>query len=107
MMAEPPNLEQLRESVRRMGPNWVETDPNFEVSWWSIPDRDFQPFADAARFLLSVLDEGASLVVEKRCDMHGTIVHKWHPSAEKRAEYAQGCPGGYRKVVWPTEEEEE
>lgn len=47
MMVVPPDLGRLREAMRRMGPSWVETDPNFEVSWWSIPDRDFQSFADA------------------------------------------------------------
>jgi hypothetical protein len=91
-MAEPPNLEQLREAVRRMGPSWVETDPNFEVSWWSIPDRDFQPFADAARFLLSVVESGGRLAVETPCG-HGVFNPHW-------------CGGSSRKVVWPTEEEE-
>lgn len=95
-MVEPPNLEQLRESVRRMGPNWVDTDPNFKASWWSIPDRDFQPFADAARFLLSLADSGGRLVVEAPCE-HGD---DWLTCD------TEDCPGGSRSVVWPTDKEE-
>jgi len=101
-LADRLDLEQLRAA---MGHGWK--DWHYGDSLHGADDGALDTILGAVRFLLSVLDEGASLVVEKRCDMHGTIVHKWHPSAEKRAEYAQGCPGGYRKVVWPTEEEEE
>jgi len=113
MPTEPPNIDQLRESVSRMGPHWVETDPNFEVSWWSIPDRDFQVFADAARFLLSLVGEGGRVVVETPCE-HG-VVHDdcdqlvcghelcsdgWYINARPGC----WCPGGSRRVVWPEEE---
>lgn len=132
MMVVPPDLEQLRESVRRMGPNWVDTDPNFKASWWSIPDRDFQPFADAARFLLSVVESGGRLVVEQPCE-HGALEpHGWvcgeHDTDEKcprqncgaYLDFGEHCPqlhrnddacwsapacgGGSRRVVWPKEE---
>lgn len=105
-MVEPPNIEQLRESVRRMGPNWVDTDPNFKASWWSIPDRDFQSFADAARFLLSLLDEGGRLVVEQPCE-HGELEeHSTCGRGEPHDpdNFSCVCPGGSRRVVWPKEE---
>ena len=100
-MADMPDLEQLRESVwRLMGPSWVETDPNFVVSWWSIPDRDFQPFADAARFLLSVVESGGRLVVEQPCG-HGVFNPHYDGGS------GLGCGGSSRRVVWPTDKEEE
>lgn len=79
-MAEPPNLEQLREARSQVG----ERAGN---SWRGAHFLVRQEVVEAADFLLSVLDDGGKLVVERDCP-HGALEpHGWvcgeHDSDEK------------------------
>jgi len=76
MMPDMPNLEQLRQTVK--------------VGCTCVP-------CDAARFLLSVLDEGGRLVVEAPCE-HGVFNPHYDGGS------GLGCGGRSRRVVWPEEE---
>ena len=91
-MAVPPNIEQLREARSQVGGragNSCLCGAHFLVR---------QEVVEAADFLLSVLDEGGRLVAEAPCE-HGDWA-KW-PHYTDEGE----CPGGSRRVVWPTDKE--
>ncbi len=106
-MVAPPDLDRLREAQGK--PIWPRYPSEGERRW-------LMAHVDALDFLLSLLDEGGRLVVEQPCE-HG-VFHDdcdqlvcghercgdgWYLDA--RAEC--WCPGGSRRVVWPTDKEEE
>ena len=73
----------------------------------SLHDTDFgalDTILDAARFLLSLLDEGGRLVVETPCP-DGLMER--HPTRRLSTGVGIGgwCPGGSRTVVWHTDKE--
>ena len=87
--SSPPDLDRLRAWA-----DWNDQDPYSTGG----------PAEEAARFLLSLLDEGGRLVVEQPCE-HGN--HDAHPFPDKRIGDFPYCPGGSRKVVWSADKEEE
>jgi hypothetical protein len=80
-MAVPPDLDRLRA--------YVKGEPGSEAGGYL-----------AARFLLSVLDEGGKLVVETPCEHGSAVRHR----ISKALPHVM-CPGGSRSVVWPTDKE--
>jgi hypothetical protein len=127
-MAVPPNIEQLREARA-----WWEDATYIWEDATYIPEYD-DAISDALDWLLSVLDEGGRLVVEKPCE-HGALephgwvcgAHDWdekcsRQNCEAHLDFgdhcawlhrnddacwsASACPGGSRRVVWPTDKEE-
>jgi hypothetical protein len=90
-----PDLELLRAAMDYGWKDWHYGD--------SLHDTDIgalDTILDAARFLLSVLDEGGRLVAEAPCE-HGSAVR--HRISEALPHVM--CPGGSRLVVWPTDKE--
>lgn len=120
-MVVPPDLDRLRKVVSRflVASSLKRSDqpytPYVKILGPSVDD--VAVVLDAARFLLSLVDEGGRLVVEAPCE-HGVfhdscdqlvcghdhlLTDGWYPDA--RAEC--WCPGGSRRVVWPTDKEPE
>jgi hypothetical protein len=97
-MAEPPNIEQLREARSQVGGragNSCLCGAHFLVR---------QEVVEAADFLLSVLDEGGRLVVEQPCEHGSAVRHRISKALPPSGPVM--CPGGSRRVVWPTDKEE-
>ena len=102
-MSEFPNIEKLREAVSSEGRVVDHLCDSFSNHTWvrlNLVNPIRRAFG-AARFLLSLLDEGGRLVVEAPCE-HG--IHDVHPFPGKRIGDLPYCPGGSRRVVWPKEE---
>lgn len=102
-MSEFPNIEKLREAVSSEGRVVDHLCDSFSNHTWvrlNLVSPIRRAFG-AARFLLSLLDEGGRLVVEQPCE-HGDWDEWPHYTDEGE------CPGGggSRKVVWPTDKEE-
>ena len=109
-MADRLDLELLRAAMDYGWKDWHYGDPLHDTDIGAL-----DTILDAARFLLSVLDEGGRLVVEAPCE-HGVfhdscdqlvcghdhlLTDGWYPDA--RAEC--WCPGGSRRQVWPNDKE--
>lgn len=90
-MADRLDLELLRAAMDYGWKDWHAGE--------SLHDTDIgalDTILDAARFLLSLLDEGGRLVVETPCE-HGVFNPHYDGGS------GLGCPGGSRRVVWPEE----
>lgn len=91
------------ERLRRAADEWDASEQ----------ETDWQPLAEAARFLLDLADEGGELWQEKRCEEHDELErhslgrHCDHPDDGKSHDLDSGvcriewCPGGSRVRVWP------
>ena len=93
-MVVPPDLDRLREAVGTVA---AHVDSGDHV--WT----EAVVMAEALAPLLSLAGSGGRLVVEQPCE-HGN--HDAHPFPDKRIGDFPYCPGGSRRVVWPTDKEE-
>ena len=87
MMVVPPDLDRLREAVGTVA---AHVDSGDHV--WT----EAVVMAEALAPLLSVVESGGRLVVERDCE-HGD---DWLTCD------TEDCPGGSRMQVWPDKEEE-
>lgn len=112
-MVVPPDLDRLRKVVSRflVASSLKRSDqrhtPYVKIMGPSVDDVAY--VLDAARFLLSLLDEGGRLIVETHCE-HGELEEHYLCDSDMTLHDARTftcvCPGGSRMQVWPAGREE-
>ena len=91
MMVVPPDLDRLRKAVGTVA---AHVDSGDHV--WT----EAVVMAEALAPLLSLAESGSRLVVEQPCEHGSAVRHR----ISKALPHVM-CPGGSRKVVWPSDKE--